>query len=168
MRSYMTILVAVALLLAPCTTAAAAPNSLEVKPGTLSIKVLDYRGKVMPEASLKLSNEEGKALRTVKADKEGKCALKDLEAGAYKLLVADRIILPFHVSDKAKTTNLIVVVPARPRYAAGQFGLGGLLSNPWIIAAIVATAIAVPVAIHNNNDSSSNNNDSSSGGPGYP
>jgi len=151
MRNYMTILVAVALLLAPCTTAAAAPNSLEVKPGTLSVKVLDCRGKAMPEASLKLANEEGKALRTVKADKEGKCTLKDLEAGAYKLLVAGRVILPFTVSDKAKVTDLIVVVPARPRYAAGQFGggFGAFLSNPWVIAALVATAIAVPVAIHN-------------------
>jgi len=155
MRSYMAILVAVALLLAPCTTAAAAPNSLEVKPGTLSIKVLDYRGKVMPEASLKLSNEAGNALATVKADKEGKCVLKDLEAGAYKLLVADRAILPFTVSDKAKVTNLIVVVPARPRYAAGQLGggIGAFLSNPWVIAALVATAIAVPVALHDSGGS---------------
>lgn len=150
MKGYMTILVAVALLLAPCTTAAAAPNSLEVKPGTLSIKVLDYRGKAMPEASLKLTNEAGKALGTVKADKEGKCALKDLKAGAYKLLVADRVILPFIVSDKGKVTNLIIVVPARPRYAAGQLGgLGAFLSNPWVIAALVATAIAVPIALHN-------------------
>lgn len=149
MKNYMTILVAVALLLAPCATAVAATDRLEVKPGTLSVKVLDYRGEVMPEASLKLSNEAGKALGTVNADKEGKCALKDLKAGAYKLLVADRVILPFTVSNKAKVTDLIVVVPARPRYAAGQSGgLGAFLSNPWVIAAIVTTAIVIPVALH--------------------
>jgi len=161
MKNYMTILVAVALLLAPCATAVAATDRLEVKPGTLSVKVLDYRGEMMPEASLKLSNEAGKALGAVKADKEGKCALKDLKAGAYKLLVADRVILSFTVSDKAKVTNLIVVVPARPRYAAGQSGgsLGAFLSNPWVIAAIVTTAIVVPVALHNRGGS---------GGPSHP
>ncbi|MFH1732851.1 MAG: hypothetical protein ABIF82_14535 [Planctomycetota bacterium] len=163
MRNYIATLVAVALLLAPCATAVAATDRLEVKPGTLSVKVLDYRSEVMPEASLKLANEEGEALGAVKADKEGKCALNDLEAGAYKLLVADRVILPFIVSDKAKVTNLIVVVPARPRYAAGQFGggLGAFLSNPWVIAALVATAIAIPVAIHNSRDGSN-------GGPSHP
>jgi hypothetical protein len=30
----------------------------------------------------------------------------------------------------------------------------GFLSNPWVLAAIVATAIAVPIAVHDNDDGS--------------
>ena len=82
-----------------------------------------------------------------------------MKAGSYKLLVADRIIVPFNVSDKAEVADLLVVVPEKPRYAAGQPG-GPLawLANPIVIAGIVAVAIAIPLALH----------DSSSGGKGHP
>ena len=149
MKEYIAVLVVVALILAPSTSAVAAANQLEVKPGTLSVSVVDHGGKAMPEAGLKLMSGAGKVLKTAKADKKGTYSLKDLKAGAYRLIVADRIIVPFNVSKKAKVADLLVVVPAKPRYAAGQGGgILALLSNPFVIAGIVAVAIAIPIALH--------------------
>ena len=158
MREYMAVLVIVALVLAPSASVAAAANQLEVKPGTLSVRVVDHRSKALPEAGLKLMSDTGKVLSTVKADKQGKCSLK-VKAGSYRLLVSGRIIVPFNVSDKAKVADLLVVVPEKPRYAAGQGGPLAWLANPMVIAGLVAVAIAIPLALHHS---------SSSGGKGHP
>ena len=112
----------------------------------------------------------------------GPCTLDLATPGRYVALFADRVCLDI-VVDEAKgraisefkvivprgksrlsreqlATHLVKVGPVYPAGGqAGGWGLGSLLSSPWVIGGAVATAVAVPVAVHNTQDSSSSGSD---------
>jgi hypothetical protein len=154
MRAWIGVLVSVCVLLQPVAVAEVKVRRAVFNEGTVTVMVKDHIGKPLPKADVKLLSKKGKALQSLKTDAKGECSLEDVETGRYRLVVADRLMVPFHVSSKGKVSKLLVMVPDRPPYGAGQFGhgLGFWLTNPWVIAGIVATAIAVPVAIHNSDD----------------
>ena len=105
MKGIVAVAVAVAVFLAPCASAAVKAQTLEMKSGTISLTVKEHDGNALPGAEVKLIGEDGKAKLTVTADKKGECGLKDVKAGAYKLIIANRAMLRFTVSDKAKVTT---------------------------------------------------------------
>jgi len=94
-------------------------QALEMKSGTISVTVKGHDGKVLEGAALTLLKTGTKDEVALTTDKKGLCGLKDLKAGEYKLTVAGRAVLPFTVSDKAKVSELLVVLPAPVKYAAG-------------------------------------------------
>ena len=142
MRSAMSVVVMVALLLAPCAAAADSAQALEVKPGTVSVSVKTHDGKALPNAEVRVLNADDEATQTVVADENGECGIEELEAGSYKLVVADRAMLPFTVSDKAKVDTLLVVLPPPVEYAAGD--VEKTVTVPVLVTFIVGT-IAVGV-----------------------
>jgi len=139
------VVVMVALLLAPCATAVAKPQALEVKPGTLSVTVKSHEGEVLADAEVKLLDADGKAALTATVDKNGMCELEELEAGSYKLVVADRAMLPFTVSDKAEVDTLLVVMPPPVKYAAGD--AKEAMTLPTIVTFAVGT-IAIGIVLY--------------------
>ena len=145
MKSYVAVLVAMALLMAPCASAAVKADALELKTGTIALTVKDHDGKALPKAEVKLLGTDGKVQRTVTTDDEGKSELKDMKAGSYKLVIASRAVLPFAVSDKAKVDTLLVVLPAPVKYAAGDakkaFVLPTLLT--FVIGAVAVGGLTV-------------------------
>lgn len=119
MRQYVAVALVVLLLMAPCASAAVKTQALEMKSGTISVTVKTHDGKVLSDAALTLIKTGVKGKVSVTTDKKGQCGLKDLKPGAYKLVVAGRAILPFSVSDKAKVSQVLVVLPEPEKYAAG-------------------------------------------------
>ena len=145
MRSMVAVVVMVALLLAPCATAVAKPQALEVKPGTLSVTVKSHEGEALSDAEVKLLDADGKSALSATVDKDGKCELEKLEAGSYELVIADRAKVPFTVSDKAEVDTLLVVMPPPAKYAAGD--AQKTMTMPTIVTFIIGT-IAVGVGAY--------------------
>ena len=148
MKDCMAVLLAVVLFLAPCAPAAVRAQALELKTGTASLSIKDHDGTGLAKALVKLMTADGELQRTVTADPQGECELKDLKVGSYKLIIADRAVLPLTVSDKGKVTSLLVVLPAPVKYAAGDakkaFALPTLLT--FIIGAVAVGGLTVAAA----------------------
>ena len=81
-------------------------------------------------------------------------AFKGLQQGVYQVVAAKghqayRVWPEKIAPPSAQPGALIVAGNGTVRGQLGMRGFRNLLANPWVVAAIVATAIAVPVAIHN-------------------
>ena len=120
MRRYVAVLATVVLLMAPCASADVRAQQLELRCGTATLTVRNHDGTPLPAAEIKLQTREGRPLQTVACDKRGAGTLKDLRPGSYRVVVARRAIVPFSVNDKARLSSLLIVLPAPPRYAAGE------------------------------------------------
>lgn len=120
MRSYVAVAVAVAMFLAPCASAAVRAERLELKPGRAVVTVRDSDGTALPKAEVELQTKAGKAMETFTADEEGVCTLEGLDAGVYRLKVANRAYVPFAVSKKAEHDSAMIILPPRKAYAAGE------------------------------------------------
>ncbi len=171
---------------APSKEDAAAANRsrvLTIKPAQIQSVALHSDGKT-PAATVPAriwSIAKKKFVHEATTDEDGACALPKLPEGRYIGIFGDRLRLDI-VVDEAKgqaTEKLKVVIPrgksqvtrkklatelARvgPSFAAGGqagAGLRSWLSNPWITAGVVATAIAVPVALHNRGSSTGGDDD---------
>ncbi|MFO7900679.1 MAG: carboxypeptidase-like regulatory domain-containing protein [Planctomycetota bacterium] len=151
MRSYVAVVLAVAMFLVPCASAAGRVGRVELNPGKAVVTVRESDATALPEAEVELQTRAGKLVKAFTADKKGTCTVEDLEPGSYRLKVANRAYVPFVVSKEAEHSSLLVILPPEEDYAAGEpkeaFHLAWL-TNPWVIAGLVAVAIAVPVAVH--------------------
>ena len=124
-----------------------------MKGGVLVGQVVNPQGTAVVDAPV-LMQHQGKTLATPRTGKQGYFAMKDLRPGVYQISASKgqgvyRLWAPGTAPPTAKKGALLV---SGDGVARGQFGGGGLkamLANPWIVGAIVATAVAVPVAIHN-------------------
>jgi hypothetical protein len=117
MRQYTAVVALVAVLLAPCASAAVRAEQLELKGGA-TVTVRDFDGKALAGAKVVLFDSKGKELRTLTADDQGRCKLAELDGGVYRMVVADRAQVAFRVADDAKVADMTVVLP-KPKYAAG-------------------------------------------------
>jgi hypothetical protein len=141
MKKYAAVVAVVALFLAPCASAATRAQQLEVKSGW-ELTVHNFDGKPLAGAKLTVFDGAGKEVRTVTTDVKGKCSLEKLEAGAYRVVVADRAQMSFAVNPKAQVERVTVVLP-RPDYAAG--GPKKAIALP-ILLTFILGAIAVAAA----------------------
>jgi hypothetical protein len=156
---------------------------LTIKPAKIKGTVLYSDGKT-PAAKVPVrlwSIEKKKFIHESTTDQDGAYELPKLTQGRYIAIFGDRmrldvvvdeakgqatekfkVIIPRgrpQVTRKQLATELARVGPAYP--AGGQFGggLGSLLRNRWVIAGAVATAIAVPVALHNRGSNTGDGDD---------
>jgi hypothetical protein len=121
--------------------------------GVLVGQVVNAQGVGVENATVSLRSES-KSLLAPPTGKQGYFAIRNLQPGVYLLTAANgqgicRLWAPGTAPPNAQKGALIVTGDG---VARGQLGAGGLktfFANPWVIAAIVATAVAVPVAIHN-------------------
>lgn len=95
-----------------------------------------------------------KELAVGKTDKNGYFAFSGLRRGVYQVAAAKghqalRAWEPRTAPPAAQPGVLVVTGNRTVRAQYGMQTLRNLMSNPIVIAGIVATAIAVPVAIHN-------------------
>ena len=126
-------------------------RSVPLKAGTLTGTLIDMTGKAIANATVKVIDRKGKVVAGSVTDKNGKVILKDIQAGDYKIDFGEKLSCRIAVREKAKLQKLSIVIPRRRPYSAGQ--LGGLTRTQWVwvIAGLVAVAIAVPIAIAANN-----------------
>jgi hypothetical protein len=117
-------------------------------------QVLSPRGLI--QANVPVSLYVGKQkVGAGKTDAKGSFAFSGLRGGLYQVVTAGgrgayRVWVPGTAPPSARSRAVVIAGEGMVRW---QFS-GGLkywLANPWVIGAVVAVAVAVPVAIHNAN-----------------
>ncbi|MBN1590813.1 MAG: carboxypeptidase regulatory-like domain-containing protein [Pirellulales bacterium] len=143
-----------------CSTTTAKPQVSDValmNGNVLVGQVVNSSGAAVTEAPV-LLQQENRTIATLKTNKDGFFAAKNVPAGIYDLSATDgkgvyRLWAPKTAPPTAQKGALLVT---GKNVARGQYGSGlrNMLANPWIVGGIVAAAVAIPVAIHNaDNDS---------------
>lgn len=124
--------------------------------GVLLGQVVDPQGAAIGDAKVALVDGQNE-LAVAKTRGDGYFAFSGLRGGVYQVAAANgqgvyRVWAPGTAPPSAEQGALVVAGGQTVRGQAG--GLMMFLSNPWVIAGIVATAVAVPVAVHNSSKSS--------------
>jgi hypothetical protein len=98
--------------------------------------------------------QSGQVMAIVPSDDQGQFAIAPLRGGVYQLRAARGTqVIRAWAAHTAPAGALEGVVVVAGQVARGQIHpLAQTLANPWVIAAIVAAAVIIPVAIHNNRD----------------
>ena len=149
----------------PHSVMAEAPVELKVadvalRDGGLFVgKVVNAQGKPISEVEVLLI-QEGKEIANTTTDKEGVFAAQGLRGGQYQVVaeggaVAYRLWAPDTAPPAANTSALIVT---GDEIVNGQFADGCLCwirEHPMLVAAGIATAIAVPLALADDDDDNS-------------
>ena len=119
--------------------------------GALLGQVVDSQGIPQADASVALVQRDAKIAQTV-TNTSGYFLVNGLRGGVYQVVGGDtqgtyRLWAPDTAPPSAQPGALLVAGKGPIR---GQCGpLMYWFSNPWVIAGLVATAVAIPVAIHN-------------------
>jgi hypothetical protein len=125
--------------------------------GMLVGQVVNDRGTAEPGIPVSIRSQD-RELAVAKTGKEGYFAFKGIRGGVYQL-VADRghgvyrVWSPGTAPPAAQEGALLVNGDQVVRGQCAGGGFRSFITNPLVIAGIVATAVAVPVAIHNSHHS---------------
>lgn len=126
--------------------------------GVLLGQVVDGTGKPQANAAVSLQSGQQK-LGASKTDAGGYFAFSGLRGGVYQVAAANgqgsyRVWAAGSAPPTAQPGALVVagqtpnpLAGQQPDVVRAQGRLGFWLSNPWVVAGLVATAVAVPVAI---------------------
>lgn len=132
--------------------AASAGVDVELHPGGVLLgQVVDVNGIPLAGTSVSLRLFSREVATTV-TNESGYFRAQGLRGGTYEILAGQqrgvfRIWAAGTAPPSIPTSTLVVLDGRRVR---GQGPIGYWLGNPWVIAGLVAVAVAVPLAIHNN------------------
>ncbi len=143
----------------------AASSPIQVKPldvalqqgGTLSGRVVDSTGRIAPNLTVVLLNGDQLVAAHV-TDESGYFAMHNVDGGVYRIVSGDQMIpircwAPRTAPPAARDAALIQIGDVeRAQVTPAQCSL----LNPWIIAGLTITAIAVPIALSANRDDRDN------------
>ena len=121
--------------------------------GLLLGQVVDAQGAALKNAPVTILQND-KQVVTTKADAEGRFAVQGLRGGTYQIATKDGVsVCRLWAHDTAPPTAQGGALVCSGGALRGNYG-GCMywLTNPWVIAGLVATAIAVPIIIHNRDD----------------
>lgn len=133
-------------------------GDVQLQGGTLSGRIINSDGELLSGSVLKVSNQANQEVVSVVSSQNGEFAVSGLSTGVYQISSGNsqstiRVWDTQAAPPSAKQD--VLFVSGGPLTARGQSRLGGLSSTSLLVGgAIVAAAIAIPVAIHN---SKSNN-----------
>jgi len=121
--------------------------------GVLIGQVVDQQGAALGNVPVSLRYRD-RDLAAAKTTKEGYFAFKGVRGGVYQLVSAQghgvyRVWTPGTAPPAAQEGALVVSGNTVVRGQQNCGGFRAFITNPLVIAGIVATAVAVPVAIHN-------------------
>jgi len=119
---------------------------------------VDAEGQPLAEQPLALQRGSRLVAET-NTDSQGRFQFRDLNGGLFQLRSLDQIIAcrcwtPGAAPPKAAKRLLVV---GQQDVSRGQHPFPEIFKNPLLIAALIAGAVAIPIAIHNSGD---NNNGS--------
>ncbi len=123
-------------------------------------RLVDVQNRGVPGAPVSIAGER-QAVRNTVTDANGAFTFSQLRGGTYQVMSvgshrAYRLWSPGTAPPASQTAGTVVVGEAVRGQSSNT--VLGFLTNPWVLGAIVATAVAVPVALHN----------SASGSPSSP
>jgi hypothetical protein len=118
--------------------------------GVLVGQLVDAQGNPAQGMPVSLRQNDRDVATTI-TDKSGYYNVSGLQGGIYQVAspngsAAYRLWSPGTAPPSAQQGALLVVGDEIVR---GQFGMWGFLTNPWVVAGLIATAIAVPIAVSN-------------------
>lgn len=127
--------------------------------GVLLGQIVDPQGKGLQNTNVSLRHYDHEVVAT-KTGAEGYFAIKDVRGGVYQIASGDgigvyRLWAPGTAPPTAQegvllVANDTVIRGQQPGYSPSSGPkLKTVFSNPLVVGGIVATAIAVPVAVHN-------------------
>lgn len=125
--------------------------------GVLRGQVLDAQGAgqaAIPVVVMRQGQEVGRA----QTDANGQFAVQGLTGGVYHIATPTGVAMYRAWSPRTAppaATPAAILVPDNS-VVRGQFGTSafGWLANPWVLAGIVAAAIAIPLALDDDDDAS--------------
>jgi hypothetical protein len=143
------------------TPAAPQPLIRDVALGTNSTfsgQVVDSQG--LPQAGTDVTVwQSDTKVAAAKTDADGRFAIAGLRSGVHQVAAGQAVnVYRFWAPKTAPPAagNEVLIVGDQP-VTRGNFG-GGFVrffTNPWVLAGIVAAAIAIPIALNNDDDSGS-------------
>ena len=119
--------------------------------GSLTGQVLDVSGTPVAGTAVAVI-DEGRAVATSHTGVDGRFTIAEVKAGVYEIATSNgvtvcRLWAPRTAPPAAQADALVVHGDTVARGAVGDGGVIGFLSNPWVLAGIVAAAIAIPLAL---------------------
>ena len=132
-------------------------EDLELQNGALIGGLVDASGKGVADAPVVIG-QEGKPVAELRTDEEGRFAVKGLKPGLYQV-VSHGKVSTHRVWESGKAPaeakrGVIHNVDPQVARGASHHGLLGILSNPLVLALIIAAAIAIPLALDDDDDAS--------------
>lgn len=121
--------------------------------GTLVGQVVDGQGRPKGGASVALRQAD-KALAVAACNPQGYFAFKGLRGGTYELKSAGSAgaYRVWAVNTAPPTAQPGVLMVEGGAQVRGQQPVADVLSTPWVLAALVAAAIAIPIILANQGD----------------
>lgn len=118
---------------------------------TFNGRVVTLAGEPVPAAVVSLQQRDKLVARTV-ADRSGRFHFRVPRGGAFSLL-SDGQVTPVRIwtgQAAPPDSRRHLVVVQEKRIVRGQDGTFPYAAiNPWVVAGLVAIAVAIPVALHN-------------------
>jgi hypothetical protein len=116
--------------------------------------VVDSQGTPAPNVPVSLQTFQNQQVAAVTSDTAGHFAIQGVHGGVYQLITSQgpriyRLWAPGTAPPSAQQGATLVMGGETVRGAPPGGGLKYWLTNPWVIGAAVATAIAVPIAVAN-------------------
>ena len=138
---------------AAVSTKPPAASRMVVKAGDVRFRVLSPTGDPVKGVPVEILDAQGRATARAVTGEDGRCVLKGLAAGDYRLKAGVKPLLPVEVAEKGGLENLLLVVPAADGEEGSFLGLTGTQLT-WVVVGgvAVATAITLPIALHDDDD----------------
>ena len=135
----------------PVPPFARSPNIVDIalhEGGTLLGLVVDSQGRPSPRGAVALRHVNREMARTF-ADQNGRFVVNGLLGGTYEIAAAGTTGLYrlWAANTAPPSAQPVVVIVEGGVRVRGQQPAAQLLGNPWVLTAVVAAAIAVPVAL---------------------
>jgi hypothetical protein len=123
--------------------------------GEFSGQVVDAQGRPQAGTSVMVCRQQ-QVVATTSTDEHGQFSLRGLQGGMYQVVAGQgmqsfRLWAPGTAPPAARQSALLI---ASDQVVRGQGGLRYWLTNPWVLSAAIAAAIAVPIALSNREKSS--------------
>ena len=117
---------------------------------TLGGKLVDASGQPLGRRVVVL-RQAGRALARVETDAQGDFVFRSVRGGAYQMTIDDRVVSCRVWASSAAppaARDRLLIVTGTP-VVRGQQPIGAVFSSPLFVGAVLAAAIAIPVAVHN-------------------